>query len=94
MKSSRYLLLISLVTTLLIAYIAVLELGSYLGCADWVKYPFEELVSILSLNLPPVKKPVFPSPVSQSQLIVNTKKIGAASLLFVPVGTSAVYIVI
>ena len=94
MKSSRYLLLISLVTTLLIAYIAVLELGSYLGCADWVKYPFEELVSILCLNLPPVTKPVFPSPVSQSRLFVNAKKIGAASLLFVPVGTSAVYIVI
>jgi len=93
-KSSRYLLLIGLVTTLLIAYINVLELGSYLGCADWVKYPFEKLVSILCLNLPPVTKPVFPSPVSQSRLIVNAKKIGAASLLFVPVGASAVYIVI
>ena len=59
-----------------------------------MKYPFEKLVSILCLNLPPVTKPVFPSPVSQSRLIVNAKKIGAASLLFVPVGASAVYIVI
>jgi hypothetical protein len=75
-------------------FIDVLELGSYLGCADWVKYPFEKLVSILCLNLPPVTKPVFPSPISQSLFTVNAKKIGAASLLFVPVGTSAVYIVI
>jgi hypothetical protein len=83
-----------LVTSLLRDFIDILELGSNLGCADWVKNPFEELVSILCLNLPPVTKPVFPSPISQSLLTVNAKKIGAASLLFVPVGTSSVYIVI